>query len=69
VNTTSDQVRVLLDLAGIQPSDAEIEAFIASFPSTRASVERLWAVDLADEAPVTVFRAGEVTGPQEHADA
>jgi hypothetical protein len=69
VNTTSDQVRALLDLAGIQPSDFEIEALIASFPTTQAGIERLWAADLGDVAPATVFRAGEISGPKEHADA
>jgi hypothetical protein len=59
----------VLDLAGIQPSDTEIEALIASFPTTRAGIERLWAVDLGDEAPAAVFRAGEISGPKEHAHA
>jgi hypothetical protein len=67
VNTTSDQVRALLEIAGIQPSDSEIEALVASFPTTRAGIERLWAVDLGDAAPALVFRAGEISGSEEHA--
>ena len=60
--TTIEQVGVLLDLAGIVPSESELRELVASFPELRARAERLWALDLADAAPALVFRAGEVTG-------
>ena len=56
---------VLLELSGIAPSDEEIDELVKGFPETRARVERLWALDLVDVPPATVFRAAEATGPEE----
>lgn len=65
MTTTNEQVQGLLDLAGISPSPAELEQLSAQFPAMRASIERLWAVDLGDTAPSLVFRAAEGVGPAE----
>lgn len=63
MTTTAEQVHVLLDLAGISPAQAEIDQLIEMFPDMRASLERMWALELGDTAPSLVFRAGEATGP------
>lgn len=65
MTTTAEQVQVLLDLAGIAPSPAEVEQLIESFPTSRARLERLWSLDLGDTPPSLVFRAAEAFGPAE----
>ena len=66
--TTRDHVQVLLDIAGISPSEAEIDGLTKSFAETRARIERMWDLDLVDVAPALVFRAGEAAGPKETID-
>jgi hypothetical protein len=63
MTTTAEQVGVLLELAGIAPSPQELERLTEMFPEMRASIERLWALDLGDIAPSLVFRAAEYAGP------
>lgn len=65
MTTTEEQVRVLLDLAGITPTPAEVAQLVGEFPGLRARIEGLWALDLGDAAPAMVFRAAESTGPME----
>lgn len=65
MSSTQEQVRVLLDLAGIEPTPAEFEQMVVGFPDVRTRVERLWALDLGDAAPAMVFRAAESFGPAE----
>lgn len=65
MTTTETQVSVLLELAGITPSPAELQQLVAEFPGLRARVERLWATDLGYVAPAMVFRAAESTGAAE----
>lgn len=62
MSTPTEQVRVLLDLAGLSPSPGELDVLVADFPRLRASVERLWSLDLGDTPPSLVFRAGEAVG-------
>jgi Asp-tRNA(Asn)/Glu-tRNA(Gln) amidotransferase C subunit len=65
MTTTIEQVQGLLGLAGISPAPTELDQLAAQFPAMRASIERLWALDLGDTAPSLVFRAAEATGPAE----
>ena len=65
MTTTEEQVRVLLDLAGITPTPAEVAQLVASSPACAPRIEGLWALDLGDAAPAMVFRAAEATGPME----
>lgn len=65
MTSTAEQVKVLLDLAGIDPSPAEVEQLVDTFPETRAKLEHLWSLDLADTPPSMVFRAAEAFGPAE----
>jgi len=65
VTSTAEQVQVLLDIAGITPSAAEVEQLHATYPDIRARIERLWALDLGDAQPSLVFRAAETFGPKE----
>ena len=69
MSTIEAQVQVLLDLAGITPPPDEVDQLIASFPQMRASLEKMWALDLGDTAPSLVFRAAEATGPAGGTDA
>ena len=69
MTTTAEQVKVLLDLAGIAPSPAELEQFVEAFPATKARLEHLWSLDLGDTPPSLVFRAAEAWGPAEVARA
>jgi hypothetical protein len=49
-------VRMLLDVAGLAPSEEEIAALVASYPEHRARVEALYAVDAARyESPALIF--------------
>jgi hypothetical protein len=59
------QVQVLLDLAGITPSEEEMTSLVASFPDLRTRVEGLWAADLGESAPALVLGAGAIAGPKE----
>lgn len=65
VASTEVQVSVLLELAGITPTPAELEQLVADFPALKAQVERLWALDLGYTAPSMVFRAAEYAGAME----
>jgi Asp-tRNA(Asn)/Glu-tRNA(Gln) amidotransferase C subunit len=65
MSSTEEQVRVLLDLARLSPSQAEFEQLASQYPIVRASVERLWALDLGSAQPSMVYRAAEPTGPKE----
>lgn len=62
MTTTDDQVRVLLELAGLSPTADEFDQLVDQFPGLRSRVERLWALDLGDVAPALVFRAAEAVG-------
>jgi len=54
--TDETRVAALLDAAGLQPSPAEREAFIAVYPRLRAMVASLYAVPEARyESPALVF--------------
>ncbi|MEM9656218.1 MAG: hypothetical protein AAGA65_29295 [Actinomycetota bacterium] len=50
-------VRTLLDAAGLQPPEAEVERLAKLYPGLRRSVDRFHAVTTADEVPAAVFRA------------
>jgi hypothetical protein len=63
--TTTDQVRALLDLAGVVPSDAELADLITGYPDMKASIDRLWALDLGESVPALVFDAAGTYGPEE----
>lgn len=68
MTSTTEQVQVLLDLAGISPSPSEIDQLEKQFTDMRARIEHLWTIDVGDAAPSMVLRAGEVTGPTGGAD-
>lgn len=65
MTTSVDQVRALLDVAGLAPSHAELDALVESFAGLRAQIEALWAVDVGDSAPALVFRAAESRASQD----
>lgn len=65
MTTTAEQVQVLLDLAGISPSRAELDQLVEAFPATRARLEHLWSLELGDTPPSLVFRAAGAAGPVE----
>jgi hypothetical protein len=60
-----EQVSVLLELAGITPTDEEVAALVAQFPDVRQQIERMWAADLGDSPPALVVLAAGITGPEE----
>lgn len=65
MTSTTEQVQVLLELAGITPSDEEVAQLVAGFPALRSQVERLWRADLGESAPALVFLAAGAAGPAE----
>jgi hypothetical protein len=65
LTTATDQVQVLLELAGITPTDEELAALVAQFPDVRVQIERMWAADLGESAPALVLLADGITGPGE----
>lgn len=52
-------VRTVLDAAGIQPSDAEVDVLASVWQDIHARIERLWQIDIGEDPPAAVFRAGE----------
>lgn len=52
-------VTASLDAAGIHPSDEELAVLARRYPAMRRQVERFYAVDTDDVAPVLRLRAGE----------
>jgi hypothetical protein len=56
--TDETSVRALLQMAGVTPTEAEIEGLIASFAGTRAMVDALYAMPgVRYEEPAVIFDA------------
>lgn len=53
----AEVVRVLLEAAGITPSDKEIELLGKAYPGLQREVDRLYAVDTGDLPPAGMLRA------------
>jgi hypothetical protein len=52
-------VTAALEAAGIHPSHEELAVLARRFPGMRRQVERFYAVDTGDAAPVVRLRVGE----------
>lgn len=52
---TATQVRVLLDAAGITPTDAEFQGFVQAYPILRAGADSLFIEETRYEEPALVF--------------
>jgi hypothetical protein len=52
---TATQVRVLLDAAGIKPSDEEFQGFVQAYPVLRAGADALYLEETRYEEPALVF--------------
>jgi hypothetical protein len=53
-------VRSMLSLAGIHPSELEIQDYIAAYPATREQLQSLYAMPTLPETDgVLIFRAAE----------
>lgn len=49
-------VRALLRVAGLEPSDEEVQRLVAAYPGHRRAVDRLYAVTMSkEERPQPVF--------------
>lgn len=58
--TVDATVRSMLALAGIQPSEAEIEKYVDGFPKVREDLRSIYALpDLAAADGVLVFRSAD----------
>ncbi len=56
MNDPDSIVRMLLDVAGLAPSEEEIAALVASYPEQRERVDALYAVEAARyESPALVY--------------
>ncbi|MPY95037.1 MAG: hypothetical protein GEV08_18850 [Acidimicrobiia bacterium] len=49
----------MLASAGVQPSEEELATLGRLHPALRRQVDRLYAVDVGDAAPVAAFRPGD----------
>ena len=52
-----ETVRVLLNAAGLNPPESEVERLAKLYPGMRRSVDRFHDIDVGDEVPAAVFRA------------
>jgi len=52
---TATRVRVLLDAAGVTPTEKEFEAFVQAYPVLRAQADALYIEEVRYEEPALVF--------------
>ena len=53
-------VQAMLDAAGLAPPASEIERLVQLYGPMRRQLAMLYAADVGDADPASVFRAGEV---------
>ena len=53
----ADAVRHLLAAAGLHPGEDDLRALIAQYGEVRRKLAALWAVDVGEDEPATIYRA------------
>jgi hypothetical protein len=56
-------VRVLLAAAGLHPPDDDLRPLATQYGDIRRQLAELWAVDVGEEEPATIYRAGTSAVP------
>jgi hypothetical protein len=63
MSTEVETVATLLAAAGLDVPQVEIERLAELYPGLRRSVDRFYEIDTADEVPAAIFRAAEISPP------
>jgi hypothetical protein len=58
-------VRHLLAAAGLHPPDEDLRSLTSQYGDVRRQLAEMWAVDVGEEEPATVYRAATPDGPPE----
>lgn len=67
LSTSDDAATVahLLAAAGLHPPDDELRTLTSLYGEIRRQVSELWALDVGEDEPATVYRAASPDGPPE----
>lgn len=58
-------VRHLLAAAGLHPPEEDLRTLIAQYGDVRRRLEAMWAVDVGEDEPATIYRASTGHSPEE----